>query len=132
MGFPFLGHARRSAGMRLLHIRLIIDCAHAQIHSLAFHSMPALRPAKLVGTLQSATFCRYSNSFATDAFSFALHRLPPSPEGEWWEMIDESSGLPYYYHTKTGETVWERPEAFIIPLNVLQVRKDVIPSLCAS
>ena len=50
-------------------------------------------------------------------------RLPPSPDGEWWEMTDESTGLPYYYHTKTGETVWERPtDAFVIPLNVLQVR----------
>ena len=38
-------------------------------------------------------------------------------------MMDEQSGLPYYYHTKTGETVWERPAAaFIIPLRVLQVR----------
>lgn len=36
-------------------------------------------------------------------------------------MIDESSGLPYYYHTKTGQTVWERPQAFVIPLAVLQV-----------
>ncbi|EJF57744.1 hypothetical protein DICSQDRAFT_157170 [Dichomitus squalens LYAD-421 SS1] len=46
--------------------------------------------------------------------------LPPSPEGEWWEMFDEASGLPYYYQTKTGETVWERPNAFVIPLGVLQ------------
>lgn len=36
-------------------------------------------------------------------------------------MIDELSGLPYYYQTKTGETVWERPQAFVIPLGVLQV-----------
>ncbi|KAI0674821.1 hypothetical protein C8Q78DRAFT_964705 [Trametes maxima] len=35
-------------------------------------------------------------------------------------MYDEASGLPYYYHTKSGETVWERPEAFVIPLGVLQ------------
>lgn len=40
-------------------------------------------------------------------------------------MVDEESGLPYYYHTKTGETVWERPtHAFVIPLRVLQVRVD--------
>ena len=50
-------------------------------------------------------------------------RLPPSPDGEWWEMTDEASGLPYYYHTKAGETVWEWPtQAFVIPLSVLQVR----------
>ncbi|KAL6310302.1 hypothetical protein BKA93DRAFT_721925 [Sparassis latifolia] len=35
-------------------------------------------------------------------------------------MIDETSGLPYYYQTKTGETVWERPQAFVIPLTTLQ------------
>ncbi|KZT64366.1 hypothetical protein DAEQUDRAFT_38899 [Daedalea quercina L-15889] len=35
-------------------------------------------------------------------------------------MIDDSSGLPYYYHTKSGETVWERPDAFVIPLGILQ------------
>lgn len=46
--------------------------------------------------------------------------LPPSAEGEWWELIDESRGLPYYYHTKTNETVWERPTGFVIPLAILQ------------
>lgn len=45
-------------------------------------------------------------------------------------MIDESSGLPYYYHTKTGETVWEKPEAFVIPLAVLQV--SYLPSFIVS
>ncbi|KAF5385859.1 hypothetical protein D9615_002353 [Tricholomella constricta] len=39
--------------------------------------------------------------------------LPPSEEGEWWELADDSrGGLPYYYQTKTGETVWERPAGF--------------------
>jgi hypothetical protein len=48
--------------------------------------------------------------------------LPPSTDGEWWELSDESrGGIPYYYHTKTSETVWERPEAFVIPLGALQV-----------
>ncbi|KAL0956203.1 hypothetical protein HGRIS_002360 [Hohenbuehelia grisea] len=47
--------------------------------------------------------------------------LPPSAEGEWWELSDESrGGLPYYYHTKTSETVWERPDGFVIPLGILQ------------
>ncbi|PPQ77223.1 hypothetical protein CVT25_011069 [Psilocybe cyanescens] len=47
--------------------------------------------------------------------------LPPSLEGEWWELSDESrGGLPYYYQTKTGETVWERPSGFVIPLGILQ------------
>ncbi|KZT18066.1 hypothetical protein NEOLEDRAFT_237945 [Neolentinus lepideus HHB14362 ss-1] len=51
--------------------------------------------------------------------------LPPSEEGEWWELVDETRNLPYYYHTKSGETVWERPDSFVIPLGVLQVRDSV-------
>ncbi|KAH9923335.1 uncharacterized protein B0H18DRAFT_858325, partial [Fomitopsis serialis] len=46
--------------------------------------------------------------------------LPANPEAGWWEMIDEASRLQYYYHTKHGETVWERPDAFVIPLAILQ------------
>ncbi|KAJ7188538.1 hypothetical protein C8R46DRAFT_1157539 [Mycena filopes] len=47
--------------------------------------------------------------------------LPPSADGEWWELSDDTRGIPYYYQTKTGETVWERPlAAFIIPLGILQ------------
>ncbi|KAG0704734.1 hypothetical protein DFH29DRAFT_1036948 [Suillus ampliporus] len=47
--------------------------------------------------------------------------LPPSTEGEWWELSDESrGGIPYYYQTKTGETVWERPDGFVIPLTIIQ------------
>jgi hypothetical protein len=51
-------------------------------------------------------------------------RLPPNEEGEWWELSDESrGGLPYYYQTKTGETVWERPAGFVIPLGIIQVHR---------
>ncbi|KAG6378343.1 hypothetical protein JVT61DRAFT_14068 [Boletus reticuloceps] len=47
--------------------------------------------------------------------------LPPNETGEWWELSDESrGGIPYYYQTKTGETVWERPNGFVIPLTVIQ------------
>ncbi|KAK0461020.1 uncharacterized protein EV420DRAFT_1267394 [Desarmillaria tabescens] len=50
--------------------------------------------------------------------------LPPSAEGEWWELSDESrGGLSYYYQTKTGETVWERPPGFVIPLGIIQAKK---------
>lgn len=54
--------------------------------------------------------------------------LPPSEEGEWWELTDDSrGGIPYYYQTKTGDTVWERPgpPAFVIPLGILQVRNPI-------
>ncbi|TDL22630.1 hypothetical protein BD410DRAFT_828384 [Rickenella mellea] len=48
--------------------------------------------------------------------------LPPSEDGEWWELCDESrGGIPYYYHTKTNETVWEKPDVgFVIPFGILQ------------
>ncbi|CAE6452501.1 unnamed protein product [Rhizoctonia solani] len=49
--------------------------------------------------------------------------LPPSNEGEWWELHDESRSppVPYYHHTRTGETSWTRPKgAFVIPLGIVQ------------
>jgi hypothetical protein len=48
--------------------------------------------------------------------------MPPSEAGEWWELLDEARDIPYYYHTKTKETQWTRPEGFVIPLNIIQVR----------
>jgi len=64
----------------------------------------------------------YVANLGSDIGSFLYNRLPPSEEGEWWELTDESRGLAYYYQTKTGETVWERPPGFVIPLGILQVR----------
>ncbi|KAG8685589.1 hypothetical protein FRC09_014658, partial [Ceratobasidium sp. 395] len=49
--------------------------------------------------------------------------LPPSSEGEWWELNDESRSppVPYYHHTRTGETSWTRPVGtFVIPLGIVQ------------
>ncbi|KAG8746338.1 hypothetical protein FRC10_005327 [Ceratobasidium sp. 414] len=49
--------------------------------------------------------------------------LPPSSEGEWWELNDESRSppVPYYHHTRTGETSWTRPVGtFVIPLAIVQ------------
>lgn len=61
-------------------------------------------------------------------FSVAYFSLPPSEDGEWWELSDESrGGIPYYYQTKTGETVWERPNGFVIPLTVIQVIRAPYP-----
>lgn len=55
-------------------------------------------------------------------YTDAPRRLPANEEGEWWELSDESrGGLPYYYQTKSAETVWERPEGFVIPLGIIQV-----------
>jgi hypothetical protein len=53
--------------------------------------------------------------------------MPPSTEGEWWELADESrDSLPYYYHTKTHATVWDRPDGFVIPLGILQVETSIV------
>lgn len=47
--------------------------------------------------------------------------MPITDDGHWWELADDSrGGTPYYYHTKTGETQWTRPEGFVIPLGVIQ------------
>jgi hypothetical protein len=32
---------------------------------------------------------------------------------EWVEVIDDELGLPYYFNTVTGESVWEKPEAML-------------------
>ncbi|CAO3608897.1 unnamed protein product [Cunninghamella blakesleeana] len=43
------------------------------------------------------------------------------PEGEWWELWDDSTNLPYYYHTKTCVTEWDRPiDKHIISLVKIQ------------
>jgi hypothetical protein len=48
-----------------------------------------------------------------------------SNQEEWWELFDENHKLPYYYNTKTMETVWDPPNCDIIPLAKLQkVMKD--------
>lgn len=87
----------------------------------------ALLPEKLAGNLQLALLCRILPTIATCVCPHLVHRLPPSEDGEWWELGDKSrGGLPYYYQTKTGETVWERPSGFVIPLSILQVSYTTI------
>ncbi|KAJ1981639.1 hypothetical protein H4R35_000638 [Dimargaris xerosporica] len=46
---------------------------------------------------------------------------PTSPDGEWWELMDEERGIPFYYHSQTGNTVWTKPaQAEVISLTLLQ------------
>lgn len=35
---------------------------------------------------------------------------PPALTSDWEELVDESSGRPYFYNTMSGETSWEPPE----------------------
>ncbi|PWN43710.1 hypothetical protein IE81DRAFT_66365 [Ceraceosorus guamensis] len=46
--------------------------------------------------------------------------LPPSKEGQWWELFDDNRKLPYYFQTSTRETTWHKPEGFVIPLAAIQ------------
>ncbi|KAJ2366669.1 hypothetical protein IW150_005881, partial [Coemansia sp. RSA 2607] len=42
------------------------------------------------------------------------------PNGEWWELVDEETGVPYYYNSTTGATEWEAPEqATVVPFHAL-------------
>ena len=58
----------------------------------------------------------------TNPINVGCIRMPPNEEAEWWELQDEAREMPYYYHTKSGETQWTRPEGFVIPLGIIQVR----------
>ena len=70
----------------------------------------------------------YPRNVRSEHTHIARCSLPPSEEGEWWELTDDSrGGIPYYYQTKTGETVWERPDAFVIPLGILQASCRSLP-----
>ncbi|KAJ2890618.1 hypothetical protein IWW38_004037, partial [Coemansia aciculifera] len=42
------------------------------------------------------------------------------PNGEWWELVDEETGVPYYYNSTTGATEWDPPDcATIVPFHAL-------------
>jgi hypothetical protein len=78
---------------------------------------------RLAGTHPSGTLCAFRILVDVVRLMDYIYSLPPNEDGEWWELSDESrGGLPYYYQTKTCETVWERPEGFVIPLGIIQVR----------
>ncbi|KAI8081778.1 uncharacterized protein BX664DRAFT_380722 [Halteromyces radiatus] len=43
------------------------------------------------------------------------------PEGDWWELWDEKTNLPYYYHTQTCVTEWTKPvDKHVVPLIKIQ------------
>ncbi|KAJ9475528.1 U1 snRNP protein involved in splicing [Pseudozyma hubeiensis] len=49
--------------------------------------------------------------------------LPPNDEGEWWQLLDERTEQEYYYHTRTQESRWTRPdsrEGIVIPMLAIQ------------
>ncbi|SAM00121.1 hypothetical protein [Absidia glauca] len=43
------------------------------------------------------------------------------PEGDWWELWDDKTNLPYYYHTRTCATEWTKPvDKQVVPLIKIQ------------
>ncbi|KAK0534384.1 hypothetical protein OC835_002711 [Tilletia horrida] len=46
--------------------------------------------------------------------------LPPNPDGQWMEFFDETHGLPYFFHSGSNTSQWERPTGFVIPLTTIQ------------
>ncbi|ORZ15334.1 hypothetical protein BCR42DRAFT_416883 [Absidia repens] len=43
------------------------------------------------------------------------------PEGDWWELWDDKTNLPYYYHTQTCATEWTKPvDKQVVPLIKIQ------------
>lgn len=50
--------------------------------------------------------------------------LPRSPHGEWYELWSEEHRIPYYYHSRTSETSWYKPDSLVIPLRALQAHGE--------
>ncbi|GAC75583.1 hypothetical protein PANT_16d00051 [Moesziomyces antarcticus T-34] len=49
--------------------------------------------------------------------------LPPSDDGQWWQLTDAQSGCSYYFHTRTHATQWTRPDAqLVIPMTAVQLK----------
>jgi len=46
--------------------------------------------------------------------------LPRNPDGDWMSFYDEGNQRPYYYHTQSRTTQWEKPDGLVIPLTALQ------------
>ncbi|XP_044035879.1 rho GTPase-activating protein 27 isoform X2 [Siniperca chuatsi] len=60
---------------------------------------------------------------------------PPAWTSDWEQLVDESSGRPYFYNPMSGETSWEPPEqlspypSLMEPMSVHRFHKDGPPPL---
>ena len=52
---------------------------------------------------------------------FLLFGFPPTEQGEWWSSVMNPGWDTLLLSDEMGETVWERPEGFVIPLTIIQV-----------
>nr|XP_057934160.1 rho GTPase-activating protein 27 isoform X2 [Doryrhamphus excisus] len=59
----------------------------------------------------------------------------PAWTSDWEQLVDESSGLPYFYNAMSGETSWEPPELLspypplMEPMSVHRFHQDGLPPL---
>lgn len=67
------------------------------------------------GILSSATSTEMTSASTPAAVASAEDHevLQPTPESNWRETIDGSSGKPYYYHIITNEVTWDKPECLV-------------------
>jgi hypothetical protein len=53
---------------------------------------------------------------------FYNFRKSSDPDGDWWELWDDKTNLPYYYHTHTCATEWTKPmDKQVVSLIKIQV-----------
>ncbi|XP_075950184.1 rho GTPase-activating protein 27 isoform X2 [Anarhichas minor] len=60
---------------------------------------------------------------------------PPAWISDWEQLVDETSGRPYFYNAMSGKTSWEHPEqlspypALMEPMSVHRFHEDGLPPL---
>ena len=72
-----------------------------------------------LGVFAISDLTSFSKSFVLDTYpKSALSPLdPPHCRAmSWTEIIDENSGMPYFYNSTTGETTWLRPTGTAVSL----------------
>ncbi|KAI9314750.1 hypothetical protein BX666DRAFT_408213 [Dichotomocladium elegans] len=62
--------------------------------------------------------CLWDAKPATASIKFA------DPNGDWWELWDGKNQLPYYYHTRTKETRWTRPDNESTVISLIKVQEQ--------
>ena len=67
------------------------------------------------GILSSATSTEMTSASKSAAVASAEDHevLQPTPESNWRETIDGSSGKPYFYHIITNEVTWDKPACLV-------------------
>eukprot|EP00944_MAST-04C_sp_MAST-4C-sp1_P004105 g4105.t1 len=57
---------------------------------------------------------KMNDEIASDGDAYADSSVEGSSEVmEWAEAVDDESGDTYYYNVKTGETTWDKPQAYV-------------------